>query len=325
MSDAPDDVQRLIYETLSELGWESDAATVADQVKRLDVGLPLEDEFSVVCSWLGKCKLLHKLDQHQMPRASRDTYQVPDILAHFSTQKQRRPVLIEVKSKTANTLSFKPDYLRRLQDYSDLVGMPLLIAWKYHSVWVLFEPKHMKKAVKNFNISFGDAMRENLMGVLTGDVAYKIGEGAGIHLRLQKEELISVEDVGGIRSEQWKTRLTEVAFSDRNGERVTDLSPDVQSLFVTCDLETSEVHENDHIWMSHVAAGDGLQFAHSALVRLLDWSRPSEANLSWRREAQKEKLNTIDDIRTAIMNALDENIVQYVFDVQPHSLPEFLT
>jgi hypothetical protein len=34
-----------------------------------DIGLPVEDEFSVACAWLGKCQLLHKLDQHQVPIA----------------------------------------------------------------------------------------------------------------------------------------------------------------------------------------------------------------------------------------------------------------
>ncbi|WP_223871785.1 hypothetical protein [Candidatus Dactylopiibacterium carminicum] len=184
----PPDLPRLIQDALAELGYDADAATVAERVRRLDIGLPVEDEFSVVCAWLGKCQLLHKLDQHQVPIASKQEFQVPDLLAKFSTQSSKFPVLIEVKSKNDKVLSFKPDYLKRLQNYADLVGMPLLVAWKFHSIWMLFEARHMKKADKNFNITLNTASQENLLGALAGDVAYKIGAGAGIHLRFRKDE-----------------------------------------------------------------------------------------------------------------------------------------
>ncbi|PLX37581.1 MAG: restriction endonuclease [Hyphomicrobiales bacterium] len=324
MNDHPDDLHRLIHDTLQELGWNADASEIAERVKRLDIGLPAEDEFAVLCSWLGKCELLHKLDQHQLPATSGKDYQVPDVLAYFSTQVERRPVLIEVKSKAANTLSFKPDYLARLNNYADLVGLPLLVAWKFHSLWMLFEVRHLTKAVRNFNINFGDAMKENLLGILAGDVAYKIGPGAGIHLRFQKEELLSVTETDDTKTENWRMRITEVAFTGRGGEQVSDLSSDVQSLFTTWDLERREAHADDHIWVSHVAGGDGIQFAHTALVRLPDWRLPTGTKVSWRREARKEKLSTIADFRGAVTKALEEKIVQYVFDIAPHTVPDFL-
>ena len=90
-----DDSDRLIQEVLSDLGWDDDPKIVADKVKRLDQGLPAEDEFTAICSWLGKARLLHKLDQHQAPSSSRELYQVPDLLAEFE---HSDPVLIEVKS-----------------------------------------------------------------------------------------------------------------------------------------------------------------------------------------------------------------------------------
>ena len=116
---------------------------------------------------------------------------MPDLLAQFENT---GPLLIEVKSKTKQTLSFTPDYLERLHAYAALVKMPLLIAWKHHSIWVLFEARHLARARKNFNIRLRDAMRENLLGVLAGDVAYKIAPGAGVRFRCKKEELLQVEE-----------------------------------------------------------------------------------------------------------------------------------
>lgn len=71
-------------------------------------------------------------------------------------------MLIEVKSKTANKLTFRADDLRKLQSYADLLGMPLLIAWRYRSLWVLFEARHLKRTNKNYAIAFTEAIKENL-------------------------------------------------------------------------------------------------------------------------------------------------------------------
>ena len=62
--DKHEDVRaRLIYDVMAELGLAGKAATVAEKIKRLELGLPVEDECILLLSWLGKCKLIHKLDQ----------------------------------------------------------------------------------------------------------------------------------------------------------------------------------------------------------------------------------------------------------------------
>jgi hypothetical protein len=78
-------------------------------------GLPAEDEFGVICAWLGRCRLIHKLDQQEAPVSSRDIYQVADLLAAFDTA---GPFLIEVKAKQDRTLSVRPDYFGGLVDAS---------------------------------------------------------------------------------------------------------------------------------------------------------------------------------------------------------------
>src|SRR4051812_32678575 len=96
---SPEDAERLVQEALSQLGWDADPTLIAGRVQGLDRGLPQEDEFSIVCSWLGRCRLIHKLDQQQTPAQSRNTYQVPDLLAVFSYEDGDVPVLVEVKTK----------------------------------------------------------------------------------------------------------------------------------------------------------------------------------------------------------------------------------
>ena len=107
-----------------------------DRVKRLEIGLPVEDEFMAVCSWLGHCSLIHKLDQAVAPSASVNSYQVPDIFAEFQVDGVSIPVLIEVKSKKSNTLSMTPKYRSKLLRYGELMGHPVLVAWKWNNLWI---------------------------------------------------------------------------------------------------------------------------------------------------------------------------------------------
>ena len=109
MDHTPEDTARLVQEALTQLGWAADPKRIAARVYRLNLGLPREDEFSVVCTWLGRCDLIHKLDQSQTPTKSRCTFQVPDLLPVFRHEDRAVPVLVEVKSSNDNSLSFQPD------------------------------------------------------------------------------------------------------------------------------------------------------------------------------------------------------------------------
>jgi len=318
-----DDSDRLIQEVLSELGWDEDPKKIANKVKQLDRGLPAEDEFTAICSWLGKARLVHKLDQHQAPAESRDLYQVPDLLVEFA---HTGPVLIEVKSKTKQTLSFRPNYLERLDAYAQLLNMPLLIAWKHHGIWVLFERRHLAKAQKNFNISFGEAMKENLLGILAGDVAYKIASGAGIHIRCKKEELISQEENDGTVTEQWQMRIDKVGFMISGGEPVDHLDPDVTTLFTTWDLSEQQSHSDTHIHMHFVAGDDdGMMFGHMALTHLLNWTLPQDAAINWRHAIRRESVvSKMTNFRQALQRAMEQKIVRLILHQQPQTWPDFL-
>lgn len=175
MAVTPNDLERLVHESLEQLGWKADAKHVADRVKRLNIGLPLEDEFSVICGWLGQCNLIHKLDQQQYPVTSKEYYQVPDLMANFTVKDgQGFTVLIEVKSSEKNVLSLTPEYLDRIKHYGDLLGLPTLIAWRKLGIWALVSIEEFTKAEKNYNLNFNDAMKSNLMSKLAGDFCYTL-------------------------------------------------------------------------------------------------------------------------------------------------------
>ena len=168
-------------------------------------------------------------------------------------------------------------------------------------------------------------MKENLLGVLAGDVAYKIGAGAGIHLRLRKDKLLETEKTEDGYSEQWVMTFDDVAFTDREGNRRTDLDDEVQSLFTAWDLKETEEHTNSHVQLHFVAGDEGMQFAHSALVHLLNWEFPHVDRPHWRALLRKEQVTAnVVTFSAALDAAFRQKVVSYIFHLQPHAMPEFL-
>ena len=106
-----------IYEACEQAG--CDPTALAEALRKLDHGFPVQDEFCLLLSWLGRCKLVHGLVQNQYPPASKQEYQVPDLYAVFDSPGGPIPVLIEVKSKMGNSLSWKPSYYEALQRYGE--------------------------------------------------------------------------------------------------------------------------------------------------------------------------------------------------------------
>ena len=321
----PLDSDRLIHEAISRLGWDVDPRSVADKVKRLDIGLPREDEFSVICGWLGRCSLIHKLDQQQTPSSSKKEFQVPDLLAVFDVDGNKIKILIEVKSSTKNTLSMRPDYLKKLKNYAALLELPLLFAWKFHGIWILFDSGRLEKANKNFNISFNEAIKSNLLGVMCGDFSYKLGKGAGLIFKFRKEKLIKENPTEDGDTQEWLMVVEDVSFTDYLGEKRTDLDPGVQSLFVTWDLTEKEEHTDKHINLRFMAGDEGILFAHMALVHLLNWPAKEGEKIHWRHLLAKEEVvKDIANFSKTVETAMREKIVSHVFHQQPVCMPAFL-
>ena len=324
MADSHDEVARLIHETLEQLEWPHDPAAIAERVKRLDQGLPSEDEFIVLCSWLGRCRLIHKLDQTQMPAASNTTYQVPDLLATFTVHERPVTALIEVKSAKSNVLSFRPDYLERLEAYADLIGVPLLIAWKWRGIWSLFETKHLTKMDKNFNINWKKAIQESLLGLLAGDFSYTVYAGVGLHIHCRKQRKVSTEKTEEGTTELWDLVIDEAYFTSKDGQRVKDFPPGIQSVLFAADLQDRQEFTDTHIIQHFETHEQSGLFAHMALVRLLAF-RAKDDTVRWRaRISDERQIHTIEGFREGVTAALEQDVVLYVFDVRPQTMPAFL-
>ncbi|MCP4602343.1 MAG: restriction endonuclease [Proteobacteria bacterium] len=306
---------RLIYEAAQELGW-SDPAAIAKFVRRLERGLPAEDELSVIFHWLGQCRLVHKIDQLPYPPGVLKDYRIPDLLAVFEVENTRVPVLIEVKKSTKRTLSWRPDFLGALKRYSALVDLPLLVAWKHQSFWTLFEARHLKKAVKNYNITFEMAMKENLLGLLAGDFSFSFRPGAGIHMKIRK---LQARDHG------FDGVIEEAYYLNAKGERHTTVYGLMQ-LFLCIEQDVSIHEDENHVLQSFVVqTSEQMVFAHRALVTILSTFQKDRGPIRWHRLLKKDSSSSLAiSPHRAAHSALAAGFIQYIINQQPVSAPTFL-
>ena len=140
----------MIAEAVQQLGLNADPKAVSNRVRRLQLGLPAEDEFSVLLTWLGRCRFVHKLDQLQAPADSRAQWVIPDLVAVFNYHGTELPVLIEVKTTpfNKNTLEWSVAYRDRLVRYASMLKLPLLVAWRFGTIWMLFDGRQLTQSPK---------------------------------------------------------------------------------------------------------------------------------------------------------------------------------
>jgi Holliday junction resolvase len=305
----------ILFEAAQAAGW-SNAREIADFARRLDRGLPAEDELSVIFHWLGRCKLVHKLDQFPYPPGIWSHYRVPDLLAVFEVDGFSVPVLIEVKNSADSILSWKPDYLDALQSYAALLKMPLLVAWKHRTFWTLFEARHLRKAKKNLKISFSEAMSETLLGLLAGDFSFSFRQGAGIHIKIRK--LKETADGG------FDGKIEESYLQNPEGERHTGEGGILQ-LF-TCVAQEPHLHEDGtHAVQSFVVPNERhAEFAHRSLVTLLR-TYGGEDHLVWRQVMLKEQLPLLlMSPQQAVKNGLEAGFIKHKINIRPKTRPTFI-
>ncbi len=125
-------------------------------------------EFAAICLWLGKARRVTPL------QATPQT----QLVIEFAGAGR---FLVAVKVKAENSLTFKPAPWREFLDAADAAAMPALVAWKQYSVWVLCEARQFRPSSRNFSLGRREALAQNLLGVLAGDMAFTVEtDGADI-------------------------------------------------------------------------------------------------------------------------------------------------
>jgi len=320
---------RTIYEAMQQLGLPIDEPDkLISRLKRLDFGLPAEDEFAAIVNWIGKCELIHKLDQAQVPLESKNYYRVPDFIAFFRYKESIVPVLIEVKTTKTKRLSWKPEFYNGLVRYAKKLRLPLLIAWKYKpfNIWTLFECKHLAKRLKNFSMDFGPAMKQTLMSQLVGDFSVVFKPNIGLHFVLRKNYRISTS-TDETKAELWQMTIEDAYFTASDGARITELGTGLWALLLCAPLEeNTDQIDNARVRLSFTIA-EKMQgeWAHRMLPTLVRLNLNKEHDINWRHVLYGRNLPIkFDLLKEAIFNDATKGIIEYTLEAQPHTKPAFL-
>lgn len=306
---------RLLYEAAERAGWK-DAPAIVERIRGLQRGLPAEDQLSVILHWLGRCKLVHKLDQAQYPSASRRQFRVPDLLAVFEHGSQDIPVLIEVKASKTSRLKWSRSYLQALQAYSQLVGIPLLVAWKFATLWCLFEPQHFKQATTGFHANFLEVMPHSLMSQLAGDFSFALRPGVGLHLRIRKERPDGAKG--------WYGRVERAYITDGEG-RKRGSAPGLLPL-LACFPNYAEQKETRTRFLQSYVVPDGnpAEFAHRCLGYLIAVFGGRTKPMTWRGYIDGAVLPEVTANFHDTISALGPSYVKHIYRIKPQEPASFL-
>ena len=306
---------RLLFEAAERAGWRNPAAIV-ERVRGLQRGLPAEDELAVILHWLGRCRVIHKLDQaSQYPPSSKGGIVVPDLLAIFEHGGHLRPVLLEVKQTKKGRLKWRQDYLDGLRAYSSAVGIPLLIAWKHATFWCLFDPSHFCLAKTNVHVSFLDVMPHSVMSSLAGDFSFSLQPGVGFHLHMRKEQKTG---------NGWQVQIKRAYVTDGDGRQYGN-APGVLPL-LACFPNEAELKETPrYLHQSYVVVADNAaEFAHRCLVQLIAAFGGREKPKSWRGYLQGARLPELAANFYDTVDKLGPAFVRRIYRIRPKIKPTFL-
>ena len=236
-----DRTARRIAEAFAQLGSSASPKRIAERVKQLEKGLPAEDHFMLLLSWLGHCHLIHRLDQLQLPPRKASAYGIPDLLAVFFYEGGETPVLIEVKKTEKAKLVWSEKYLYPLKQYAEVLQLPLLVAvqWQEDGLWTLNDIEVFQKANVSYHLDVKTAMNNSLMCELAGDSLCSMRTGVGMHMTLKKLSEPKRDADGQIVS--MKAEITDAHFKDANGDRLNSLGMEIHALFMSVDQEV--IHE----------------------------------------------------------------------------------
>jgi Holliday junction resolvase len=308
------------FEALEAQGWKGTPSALAAAIKRLNYGLPAEDEFSLLLSWLGKCRLVHRLGQEQTPPGSMKTYRVPDLLAVFDYKGKATVVLIEVKSSRKPTLSWREDYFLGLTRYGEALRLPVLLAWKQWPVgiWTLVDLQCFRRATRNYHLDFSTAIKNSLMGVLAGDFAMDFAPGLAMHIKMKKLDRLS--------EERWHLQVDEAYFENAQGRRFTKLKGGLWPFLLTLDSKEDQEETETHFHLSFVVRKESsMQFAHRAFPGLLRSPSTAGEPRRWRQLLREHHFPiTPTSLRTAAQEASSNEVVKRFIRVVPQTTPAFL-
>lgn len=311
------DFAHRVIEAIKKVGNSiEDEQAFIDRLRHVEYGLNAETECSVILAWLGNCSLVHKMStEGHIPQDMK----IPDLFAVFEKNGQILKTSVEVKSTEDLKLRWTDEYHRKLQNYCNIMGHPLLLSWKVRPFgqWILLDPA-TPGLVKDGRIDFCDAMTQNLMGLIAGDFIVTPRSGIGIHFNgqiVKKEKVsknesnVNIKISGCFWGDSKRNKFDNLSQSEialilmlANNQYYHEKKETATWGYITPDIQSKE--------QTSVSAQDLLRF-------LVGFSKEDNERIAWKNVLQ-ELNDTIsrDDLLTELSSNIGST-VQNIIHLNP--------
>ena len=322
----------LIHQACSMLGWGENSKEIVDKVNQLRRGLPKEDEFIALSVWMGKCTLIHKLDQKQFPSLSREMYQAPDLFALYDFNGKNVPVLVEVKATSDIKLGpFSSAYYQKLVNYANMLGLPLLVAWRIKklNLWCLFDLERMTRKRTAFHIDFQTAMNNSLLGILLDDVIISISRGTQVFIKIRKVPGTELRDKIDGKLQKFDGIVEDIAWLSPNGQKISmgsTLGKFLDYAFRLVGNDVTEIEDEGHVILTFSTTENEDIFAHQLLGPVLaGFGTVPDTEFSWLDAIEGKKFSMdYQHVRSAASEGVENGVVRTLIRQNPVILPKFL-
>jgi Holliday junction resolvase len=315
------DAGHVVVRAGESVNWDfSNPANFVKRVQSIEYGLSAETEFAAILSWLGRCSLVHRLDQDFFSSHSDQKWCIPDLFAIFEHDGTCMPVLIEVKTRNRERLALRTSDLESMQRYARALSLPLLVAWKPRRLgfWLLVDPICAEKRGAKSILSLGASMKNDLLGPVAGDFLVVPKPNAGFFLDAKIIKKARMTRTGF----ECLVEITKAEFRNAIGEPAKDLPGAIVAIIFSSSKIINEVTETE-IHTSFVTRDQPIH-AQQILRTAVAFRQHGVKNIRWRHVAKDlGSYLSRDTLHDEIQNHFT-TFVQYRFFLHPKVWPTFL-
>lgn len=302
-----------------------DGEAIVERLKRIRAGFVPETEFFAVVSWLGNCAGIFRLDQTPMPIEENLMIRAPDFLAFSKRNEQLVPLLIEVKKSDDEKLVWSEAYLQSLTTFARALNLPLLVAWKWHDVWLLVDHVHFSKRTTAYHLTKEIAFTENLMTMAFGNVHVQMDDQMsfvmkGLLLDAMLDANVLIPPAG-----TYQIQIKGAGF--RRGERtlnISEVDPELFLLFLTAPSQNRVEKISDReIEIIYTPEAETSISLSDVLLTFL-YMTHHEEQLDWDRILREGPFSSSGtQFRDALNRGFENGFVRYVFEQVPQTMPPY--
>jgi Holliday junction resolvase len=314
-------VAHLVARIMEAVNYKADdIEAVVKRAQHVEFGLAAEVEFAAIAAWLGRCRIVHGLDQEgfrslDLPTAGK----VPDLFAVIHDHGKSLGVLVEVKTSDDFELTLRPEYLEDLRAYAEMAKHPLLLAWKPRrlGMWILFDPWSVPRD-RDGKVSFVEAIKDDLMSALLGDYMIVPKSGAGMAIVLERVGPTTPTEDGFTQ----KAVVKEAFWQDCEGARRPLPGKGVGWTLLATSEPVQQVTDSE-FRESFLSTGESIR-AQGVLRSVVGFRTQENERIHWRDVGRElGDLLRCSELFAGLSQSFGP-FIQYVFHQEPHHWPTWV-